>query len=264
MSHIAITGAAGNVGQVAADAFEESDHELTLFTHSENDEMDSVVLDVTERDAFVEKLPDDADVLVHLAANPSPYADWDELSGVNVDGVYNAYHAAVENDLSRVVYASSNHVLNAAGVADPTEPETTTDDADAMFTDDRHAPDSYYGVTKVAGEAMGNFYAHRHGLDVVNLRIGWLLSESELRETVDDPPSSEYEEAAVRFARAMWLSPRDCRDALLKAATADLPENPLVAHAISENEDRLLSLVETRRTLEYDPQDDAARVLDDE
>lgn len=264
MSHIVITGAAGNVGQVAVEAFEESDHDLTLFTHSEHDDLESTVLDVTEREAFVEKLPDDADVLVHLAANPSPYAEWDEVSDVNVDGVYNAYHAAVENDLSRVVYASSNHAVNASAVADPTEPETTTADASAMYPDSDTAPDSYYGVTKVAGEAMGKFYAHRHGLDVVNLRIGWLMSEEELRETVDDPPSSEYDDDAVRFARAMWLSPRDCRDALRTSATADLPETPVTAHAISENADRILSLVETRRALGYDPHDDAAAVLDDQ
>ncbi|SEO51481.1 NAD dependent epimerase/dehydratase family protein [Halogranum amylolyticum] len=262
MTHVAITGAAGNVGKVAVDAFAETDHDLTLFTHSEHDDLDSTVLDVTEREAFVDELPDDADVLVHLAANPSPYAEWDAVSEVNVDGVYNAYHAAVENDLSRVVYASSNHTINATAVADPTEPETLTADASAMYPDDDTAPDSYYGVTKVAGEAMGKFYAHRHGLDVVNLRIGWLMSESELRETVDDPPS-EYESDAVRFARAMWLSPRDCRDAIVASATADLPETPVTAHAISRNADRVLSLTETLRTLGYDPRDDAARVLDD-
>ena len=263
MTHVAITGAAGNVGSVAVDAFEESAHDLTLFTHSETDDVESTVLDVTEREAFVERLPSDADVLVHLAANPSPYADWDAVSEVNVDGVYNAYHAAVENDLSRVVYASSNHAVNADAVADPTEPETTSDDAPVTDPDSDHAPDSYYGVTKVAGEAMGKFYAHRHGLEVVNLRIGWLMSDDQLRETVDDPPSSEYDEAAVRFARAMWLSPRDCRDAVRQAVTADLPATPVTAHAISENADRILSLAETRRALGYDPQDDAARVLDD-
>lgn len=124
------------------------------------------------RDAFVQTLPDDADVLVHLAANPSPYADWDDVKDVTVEGTYNAYHAAVENDLDRVVYASSNHALNAREVADPEEPETLRDDASAVSHDQEPFPCSFYGVTTVAGEALGKHFAHTTDVEAVNVRTG--------------------------------------------------------------------------------------------
>lgn len=43
------------------------------------------------------------DILIHLAANLSPYADWGSVVGPNIEGAYNAYEAAVHNDPDRVV-----------------------------------------------------------------------------------------------------------------------------------------------------------------
>lgn len=259
MVHVAITGAAGNVGRVVTEAF--TDHELTLFTEREEEGMDSVVLDVTDREAFENALRErDVDVLIHLAANPSPYADWDALKEVNLDGVYNAYEAAVEGGVSRVVYASSNHAVNEDDLEDPAEPETMTAEAPVVYPHTPPGPDSYYGVTKVAGEAMGGYYARRHGIEVVNVRIGWLMTESELKDTTDDP-DNPYPEAAARFARAMWLSPRDCRHALRVAATSEITESPVVAHAVSRNDERYLSLTSTCRTLGYRPRDNSGEVL---
>lgn len=263
MAHIAITGAGGDVGRVALDAFDEETHEVTPITRSDKEGIESVRIDVTNRDAFVENLPEDVDVLIHLAAEPSPYADWDDVREVNVDGVYNAYHAAVENDVDRVVYASSNHALNADDVAAPDEPETLRENAPVSYPDDEPHPDSFYGVTKVAGEALGKQFARREGLEVVNLRIGWLMSREDLRENVADPPTDdEHTAAGARFARAMWLSPRDCRDVVRASSLSDLPENPLTVHAVSANDERCLSLTSTLTSIGYAPRDNAAAVVE--
>jgi L-arabinose 1-dehydrogenase [NAD(P)+] len=116
-------------------------------------------------------------------------------------------------------------------------------------------PDSYYGVSKVTGEALADYYAETHGLEFVNLRIGWYLSAERLRELQAEPDS------VARYARAMFLSPRDCRDILRRAAEADLPENPLTVNVTSRNANRYLSLTEAIRSLGYEPRDDAAKVL---
>jgi L-arabinose 1-dehydrogenase [NAD(P)+] len=259
MTRIAITGAAGNVGQTLMNGF--TDHEVTPLTYQEEDDMDSIVCDVTDRAAFADALFGQ-DVLIHLAGNASPYAEWDDVREVNIDGVYNAYEAAVSNDLSRVVYASSNHTVNMDDIVDPTEPETMLPDAPTVYPDTTSRPDSYYGVTKVAGEALGNYYAKRHGIDGINVRIGWLMTRDELADTQENP-DSQYPEAAARFARAMWLSPRDCRHVMQQAATADLPETPLTVHGISRNDERYLSLTQTQRALDYWPRDNAGEALDD-
>ena len=255
--NVAVTGAAGNVGKQMLAAFDEknhADHEVTPITHSDHEDVPGPTLDVTDPDAFADAL-EGQDALVHLAGNPSPDAEWDGVFETNVGGTYNAYEAARENDVDRVVFASSNHAVQMYNVADAADPETMREDARTVRPDDPTRPDSYYGVSKVAGEALGDFYADRHGVEVVNLRIGWLMDEGELRETRD-----ESEEKA-RFARAMWLSHRDCRHLVRRCVEADLPESSVVAHGVSENADRYLSLTETMRKLGYRPRDDSAAVL---
>ncbi len=53
-------------------------------------------------------------------------------------------------------------------------------------------PDSYYGVSKVFGEAMGRMYADKFGLQVLSMRIG------AYRDRPSDPRQL-----------AVWVSPRD-------------------------------------------------------
>ena len=264
--NVAVTGAAGNVGREVLAAL--SDHDVTPITHSDHEDIEGPTLDVTDREAFADALSGE-DVLVHLAANPSPDADWDGVFETNIDGTYNAYEVARESGVRRVVFASSNHAVHLHNVADPAEPESLREDARAVRPDDQTSPDSYYGVSKVAGEALGDLYAERHDMEVVNLRIGWLMDEEELRETQDGAGDgnegrgdNEDDETKARFARAMWLSPRDCRAVVRRCVEADLPESPVVAHGVSRNDDRYLSLTETTLALGYRPRDDSAEVVE--
>jgi L-arabinose 1-dehydrogenase [NAD(P)+] len=257
MSKIAITGASGTVGRQAIEAFSD-EHELALFSHSESEDLETTPIEISDREAVFDALAGQ-DIVIHLAANPDPRAEWDAVSGPNIKGVYNVYAAAIEHDLQRVVFASSNHAVNMANTVSPTRPESTVGTPAVVRPDDPPAPDTYYGVSKVFGEAMGYYYARRHGLDVVTLRIGWLLTREGLREAVD-----ERDGAGERYARAMWLSPEDCRRVVRAATTASLPDTPVVAHGISDNTDRFLSLSETVLALDYRPRDDAAVVLSDD
>ena len=255
MARIALTGAAGSVGSAAMSGLES--HDVTPITHRDRDGLDSVVLDVEDREALVDAF-EGQDVVVHLAGNPSPEAEWDSVLSTNIDGTYNVYEAAVENDVERVVFASTNHIHQMRNIGEIDRPETLREDAATVRPDAPHRPDSYYGVSKVAGEALGNYYATRHGLDVINLRIGWLLSEDELRDRQDD------DEAFARYARAMWLSPEDCRDGVRRSVEATLDTNPLAVNLISANHDRYLSITETQRELGYAPQGNSATVVDAE
>lgn len=253
MTRIAITGGTGDVGRQALEALE--DFETTPMARSQADDLDVVELDVSDRDRFLDVL-DGYDVLIHLAANPSPDAEWDGVIGPNVEGTYNAYHAAVENDLDRVVFASTNHVAHMYNVSDPADPESLRPEPRTVAPDDPPRPDSYYGVSKVAGEALGAYYADRHGLEVINLRIGWLMDDDDLRETqaaADD---------RARFARAMYLSPRDCRNAIRKSVTAPIEESPVTLHVVSRNDDRYFSIVDTIARIGYRPRDCATETLE--
>jgi len=255
MARIAVTGATGNVGREVLEAFGSTDHDLTPISRTVHADIDTQLLDVVDRERFVELL-EGHDTLIHLAANPSPSADWDSVVGPNIEGTYNAYEAAVRTDLDRVVFASTNHVVNMYAVGDPDDPESMREGPiEAIHPDVPPLADSYYGVSKIAGEAVGNLYAHREGLAVVNLRIGWLQSVDQLVENADDP------EVDTRFAKAMFLSPQDCRQAFLAAATTELAKTPLTVNVISRNDERFLSLTESHQQLDYHPRDNASELL---
>ncbi|MDZ5812726.1 NAD(P)-dependent oxidoreductase [Halorubrum sp. AD140] len=250
----AITGAAGAVGRVVAEAFDET--ERILLTHSEHEDVDGELLDATDRDAFDAAVAG-ADALVHLAWDPADRDAWDGGDETNVRMAANAFDAALEAGVDRVVMASSVHAFGLYDRDDPAEFEALVErPTTTVRPDTPPRPDSYYGVAKVAVEGLCRFYADRHGLDVVAVRIGWLMDETELRETADGA------DARHRFARATWLSPRDCRALFRAAVEHPLDGSPVVAHGVSRNSDRHLSLTETMQRLGYRPSDDAAAVLD--
>jgi uronate dehydrogenase len=122
------------------------------------------------------------DCVVHMAGVPvEPEANaWDQVLPANIVGVHNLFEAARLAGVKRVLFASSHHV---AGFHQRDAPTAQT-----LVP----RPDSYYGVSKVFGEAMGRMYADKFGLQVLSLRIG------AYRDRPSDPRQL-----------AVWISPRD-------------------------------------------------------
>ena len=97
--------------------------------------------------------------VVHLAAIPdeAPVAD---LLAANVLVTGTVLEAARRSDVQRVVLASSNRVTGCY------------QRGRLVQTADPPRPDTFYGVSKVAVEALGRLYVDRWGMDVVCVRIG--------------------------------------------------------------------------------------------
>jgi UDP-glucose 4-epimerase len=76
---------------------------------------------------------------------------------VNVRGTYNVLEACVAKGVKRLVYSSSASVYGDA-VEEP------------MTEDHPFNNTTFYGATKIAGEAMARAFHHRYGLDYVGLR----------------------------------------------------------------------------------------------
>jgi len=186
----------------------------------------------------------DYDVIVHLAAKSTDNFSWEEIRSANIDGARNVFEAADAGEAHRVVFASTN---NAVQMYNPVSGTGIEGHPQTVRPDTPPRPNSYYGVSKAAGEALGNYFADCHGLEVVSVRIGWLDCEP-FRGAIENDSA---------YAYAMYLSERDCRDGLLKAATAELHQNPLTVNLVSENQDRYLSIGEAMRQLGYEPEDDS-------
>ena len=100
-----------------------------------------------------------ADCVIHLAAIAEE-APWDRILSVNIDGTYNVFEAARRRRVARVVFASSFHAVGFHRRSREIDTEVPV------------RPDTRYGVSKVAGEAIGRLYADKYGLEVACLRIG--------------------------------------------------------------------------------------------
>jgi uronate dehydrogenase len=109
--------------------------------------------------AQVEAALDGIDAIAHFGGF-SVEGPWETIHAANIVGCYNLFEAARRKGVRRVLFASSNHAVGFYPRHQAISPAVVP------------RPDSRYGVSKVLGEAMGAFYADKHGLGVLSLRIG--------------------------------------------------------------------------------------------
>jgi nucleoside-diphosphate-sugar epimerase len=232
---VVITGAAGRIGRAVSGVLDERWHLVLTDRQDAADGVDGVeVLDVTDLDACRAVFAG-ADAVVHLAANPSPDATFDELLAPNVVGVRTVAQAAADADVRRLVLASSLHAVSAVPAGVQRRP------------DDQARPGNLYGATKAWSEAVGAWTAATTRTSVVALRIGYFHAD---RPQVDTEPHE----------RTAWLSPRDAAELVRAAVEADLPggvEGFVVANGVSANRHNAAELEQTRRAIGYRPVDDA-------
>jgi uronate dehydrogenase len=229
MPTILMTGAAGQVGTMLRSRLAASDRTIRLLDIAPlmAGEREQVIqASVTDMGAVTESCAG-ADAVIHLGGVPGEAA-WERIADVNIHGTYVVFEAARRAGVQRVIYASSNHAVGFTPAADfPAK--------DYAFP----APDTYYGVSKAAGEALGALYHYRYRMDVICLRI---LSCSE-------------RPLSVR-ALSTWLSPDDA-GRLFEACLSTPRPGFRVAYGVSRNTRGGWASLDEARALGYEPLDDS-------
>ena len=140
-------------------------------------------VDVTGRESITKVVKKyDADTIYHLAAvlsaagEEKPQLAWN----VNMDGLYNVLEIARKHALTRVFWPSSIAVFG------PEAPRVNTPQDTILI------PRTMYGVTKVAGELLCNYYFIRFGLDVRSVRYPGIISS-------ETPPGGGITDYAVEM-----------------------------------------------------------------
>jgi nucleoside-diphosphate-sugar epimerase len=238
-ARILITGAAGIVGTLMRTRLAAQDRTLRLLDiaplppAAEGERVELITASVTD-EAAMEAACEGVDAVIHLGGH-SLERPWAEILDVNINGTHVVLEAARRAGISRVVLASSNH---AVGYYERASGEA----GDYLFP----KPDTYYGVSKVALEALGSLYASRYGMDVIAIRIG-----------------SCFEKPRDARMLSTWLSPDD--GARLFEACLSTPSPGFrIIWGVSDNKRRWFSLAEAE-ALGYKSADDsevfAAEVL---
>ena len=176
---ILITGAAGQIGSELTLALRERYGAENVVAAGHHTEPSRTLreggpferLDVKDK-AQIERVVDqyDIDTIFHMAAilsavgEDKPQLAWQ----VNMGGLYNILEVARERHLARIFSPSSIAVFG------PETPANPAPQAPPL------RPTTMYGVTKVAGELLGDYYVRRFGLDVRGLRYPGIISSETL------------------------------------------------------------------------------------
>lgn len=162
MKKIVLTGAAGRLGSYLREPLTQLCDELVSSDLAEPPgqlyEGETFVKADLANLTDITALLKGADMVVHFGAIGDE-APFDQILQSNIVGAYNVWEAAYQNDVKRVVYASSIH---AVGMHAKT---------DFIGTDAPHRPDTFYGLAKCFAEDLGSLYWDKRGLESVCLRI---------------------------------------------------------------------------------------------
>lgn len=157
---VLITGAEGLIGSYLSKALADR-YDLRLTTLSPVPDVDSFVLDVTEREKLLPAMRG-VDSVVHLAGSSSVTSSWESVLHNNIEGTYAVFEAAHQAGVQQVIYASSNHAVGTYEQEQAPDiyrrPHATLDHTVLL------RPDSLYGVSKCFGEALGRFYADHQNM----------------------------------------------------------------------------------------------------
>ena len=190
MNKILVTGACGQIGSELVVALRERHGNENVVvtdiaepTSALRDAGPFEFLDVTQRGAIAAVVDRyHIDTIYHLAAILSatgerkPHMAWN----VNINGLYKILEIARERKITRVFCPSSIAAFGPETPRDNTPQETVL------------RPTTMYGVTKVAGELLCDYYFQRFGLDVRGVRYPGIISS-------ETPPGGGTTDYAVEI-----------------------------------------------------------------
>ena len=170
--------------------------------------------------------------LVHLAAISDEDDFHTRLLPMNLAGVYNAFEAARQAGLRKVVFTSTGQTVLNYGPGHWVTPEMPV------------RPSTVYACTKVFGEALARHYADLHSMSMIVIRLcNFQPADSALlreRENV----------------RREWCSPRDLTQLLVKCLRTELSFG--IFFGVSDNTGRYWDIANAQQLLGYAPQDNGA------
>lgn len=243
---ILLTGAAGGIGSAffrsASEhyTFRLADKNAAPLKEGAKGEHEVIELDITDPEAC-QQACQDMDVVIHLAADPSPDADfYQSLLPNNIQGTYNIFRAAKDQGCQRIISASSIQVFMGY-----------PDDFQAHW-DTPFRPANMYGVSKCFGEAVATYFAHTEGLSSIAVRIGAYDKRSE-----NSNQSSVYPDPRNLSG---YVSARDLNHLLMCCIEVANIQHAVV-HGISDNLFKCVDLTSTHALVGYEPQDDSFQIF---
>ena len=267
---VLLTGATGYIASQLLPVFRQR-YELTLIDVRTSNALGEPVPGVElvnlvdDADAALTRIFTGVDAVVHLGYYHPPHlavtgegkSYLDERP--NVDMAERVYRHALDANVGRVVFASSNHA------ADWYEPLLHARKLDVIGPDDPPKSDNYYGWAKIAYEALGFTYAcgaFGRKLGVVQIRIG-------APRDIDASNFANKPAAVYKRDLGAYISARDIQQLFVRSIETEHIEDEWgvpfqIFYGISNNTRAFWSLANARRVIGYAPEDDSEVLFADD
>lgn len=242
MKKVLLLGSTGNVGTGFIQEYLEKykdNYELILGVHRKKPEG----IKLKTRKIYLDDLKSlirafkGIDVIVNLAANPSPKADFKDLVSPNLIGTYNVFEAAVKAKCKRVIFASSVHAIKGYDLDYKVRGE------------DSPKPLTIYGATKAFGEALCYTFSHKDDLSCIGIRIGAYTAKEDMYSVCHKRTDYHY-----------VISQEDMAQLIHKSIVAKDKLKYAILSGISKNKKHSMDLKRAKELVGYDPKDDAYKI----
>ena len=239
---ILITGSRGLIGKILARALSDrfEIYGLDIISRSQGKYFNMDISNFPKLESVFKKLPR-LYAIIHLAAESPVNGTWESVLRNNIIGTRNIYECARKYKIQRVIFASSNHVT---GAYEGIPPKLHKQKKPRIISvNDPVRPDSYYGTSKIFGEAIARQFFELHKISSICLRIGTVIKS-------DDPTKNERQ-------MLTWLSHRD----LIQLVEKSLFSKVLfgIYYGISDNKGKFWDISNTKKELGYKPKDNASK-----
>lgn len=200
---ILITGHKGYLGKGFVEKYG-TDYEIIGFDHKDGEEL-------LDYETLVKKMKD-CEQVVHLAAIPKPVEGktFEDYVNNNVRATFNVVKAAVENNLKRVIYASSTTIYGIEkGIPFKTPIKEDQPFVSQYLTADRLSCrdiDLSYHMSKVMAEQILAWYGLNKKIQTTTLRFG-PIGKVFLGTSVSMDNATQAIKLALDYSKELWYEP---------------------------------------------------------
>lgn len=227
MKKVVITGTAGLLGPHVVQHFLEQGYDVLSADLKKPDHVltKHLTIDLNNMGECYSALTE-ADSVVHLAAIPVAYSHANEVTfRNNVMATYNILEAADNLGIKKAVVASSESAYGLVFAKKRLSPQYVP-------IDEEHPslPQDPYGLAKIVGEEIARSIHRRHGMQIVSLRLGNVITPDKYQEF----PGFIHEPSKRRVIVWSYIDARDIAVACRLAIEKDGLGTPVLNLAADE------------------------------